>query len=105
VPYSLLIVHVDIAVVPEQRDAFLAATEQNATASRDEPGVLRFDVLSDRTDPNHIVLVEIYRDEAAAAAHKETTHYHRWREAVEPMMARPREPTRFVNTSPPDEGW
>jgi quinol monooxygenase YgiN len=31
-----------------------------------------FDVLSDRTDPNHVVLVEIYRDEAAAAAHKDT---------------------------------
>ena len=31
---SLLIVHVDIAVVPEQLDAFLAATEQNAVASR-----------------------------------------------------------------------
>jgi hypothetical protein len=28
---SLLIVHVDIAVVPEQLDAFLAATEENAT--------------------------------------------------------------------------
>jgi hypothetical protein len=25
--------------------------------------------------PNHVVLVEIYRDEAPAAAHKETGHY------------------------------
>jgi (4S)-4-hydroxy-5-phosphonooxypentane-2,3-dione isomerase len=102
---SLLIVHVDIAVVPEQFDAFLAATEQNAVASRGEPGVVRFDVLSDRADPGHVVLVEIYRDETAAAAHKDTTHYQRWRDAVAPMMARPRSATRYVNTSPDDEGW
>ena len=102
---SLLIVHVDIAVVPERLDAFLAATEDNAVASRGERGVVRFDVLSDRTDPGHVVLVEIYRDDRAAAAHKDTAHYQRWRDEVAPMMARPREATRFVNTSPDDTGW
>jgi (4S)-4-hydroxy-5-phosphonooxypentane-2,3-dione isomerase len=102
---TLLIVHVDVAVVPDQVEAFLAATEENATASREEPGVVRFDVLSDRTDPGHVVLVEVYRDEAAAAAHKETAHYFQWRDAVAPMMARPRTSARFVNTSPADEDW
>jgi (4S)-4-hydroxy-5-phosphonooxypentane-2,3-dione isomerase len=102
---NLLIVHVDVAVVPDQLDAFLAATEGNATASREEPGVLRFDVLTDRGDPGHVVLVEVYRDEAAAAAHKETAHYARWRDAVAPMMARPRGSVRYVNTSPGDEDW
>ena len=104
-PNSLLVVHVDIAVVPEQLEAFLAATAENASASRDEPGVVRFDVLSDRADPNHVVLVEIYRDEAAAAAHKDTAHYARWRDTVAPMMARPRQAARYVNTSPDDLDW
>lgn len=102
---SLLIVHVDIAIRPEDRDAFLAATEANATASRQEPGILRFDVLADRADPGHVVLVEIYADEAAAAAHKETAHYATWRDSVAPMMARPRVGTRYVNVSPGDDGW
>ena len=102
---SLLVVHVDIAVVPDQLQGFLAATEENAVASRMESGVVRFDVLSDRTDPNHVVLVEIYRDEAAAAAHKDTAHYQRWRETVAPMMARPRGATRYLNTSPDDSDW
>jgi (4S)-4-hydroxy-5-phosphonooxypentane-2,3-dione isomerase len=105
VPNSLLLVHVDIAVVPDQLDAFLAATQENAVASRDESGIVRFDVLSDRADPTHVVLVEIYRDEAAAAAHKDTSHYQRWRDTVAPMMARPREATRYVNTSPDDSDW
>jgi autoinducer 2-degrading protein len=102
---SLLVVHVDIAVVPDQVDPFLDATEANATASRQEPGILRFDVLTDRTDPSHVVLVEIYRDDAAAAAHKETQHYATWRDTVAPMMARPRVGTRYVNTSPGDADW
>ena len=104
-PNSLLIVQVDVAVVSDQIDAFLDATQDNAAASREESGVVRFDVLTDRTDPGHVVLVEIYRDEAAAAAHKETAHYQRWRDAVAPMMARPRQATRFVNTSPGDGDW
>ena len=102
---SLLLVHVDIEVLPEQLDAFLTATEKNAVASRDEPGIVRFDVLSNRADPTHVVLVEIYRDDAAAAAHKDTAHYQRWRDTVAPMMARPRQATRYVNTSPDDSDW
>ncbi|HEY5981244.1 MAG TPA: putative quinol monooxygenase [Microlunatus sp.] len=102
---SLLVVHVDIAVLPDRLEAFLAATEANATASRQEAGILRFDVLTDRADAGHVVLVEIYRDEAAAAAHKETAHYATWRDTVAPMMARPRVGTRYVNTSPDDVAW
>lgn len=103
--YSLLVVHVDVRVLPDRVGDFHTATEANATASRLEPGVVRFDVLSDREDPAHVVLVEVYRDEAAAAAHKETAHYLRWRKAVAPMMAEPRSSTRFANVSPDDDAW
>jgi autoinducer 2-degrading protein len=102
---SLLIVHVDVAVIPDVVEGFLAATEENARASRQESGVVRFDVLSDRADPAHVVLVEVYKDEDAAAAHKETGHYKRWRDIVAPMMARPRQATRYLNTSPEDSDW
>lgn len=102
---TLLVVHVDIAVVPDQVEAFLAATDANATASRQESGILRFDVLLDRVDPAHVVLVEVYRDAAAAAEHKETPHYATWRDTVAPMMARPRTSVTCVNVSPDDGAW
>lgn len=102
---SLLIVHVDVAVLPGQVEAFLDATADNARSSRAEPGVVRFDVIRDRSDPLHVVLVEIYRDERAASDHKETAHYQEWRDAVAPMMARPRRAMRYVNVSPDDAGW
>jgi autoinducer 2-degrading protein len=91
----VLIVHVHVHVVPDRVEEFLAATLVNARASVDEPGVLRFDVLRDRTDPAHVVLVEVYRDEAAASAHKATPHYATWRDAVADLMAVPRESARF----------
>jgi (4S)-4-hydroxy-5-phosphonooxypentane-2,3-dione isomerase len=104
-PHSLLIVHVDVSVLPDRVEDFLAATEVNATATRREAGVVRFDVLQDRDDSGHVVLVELYRDEQAAADHKATRHYVQWRDAVAPMMARPRQSVRFVNVSPDDAGW
>lgn len=102
----MLVVHVDIHVVPDQITAFLAASRANATASLDEPGVLRFDVVSDLADPNHVVLVEVYRDDAAAAAHKETAHYATWRDTVAPMMAVPRSSVKFAAVFPTEpERW
>ena len=99
----MLIVHVHVHVVPDQMQAFAAATLANATASLDEPGVLRFDVLSDLADPAHVVLVEVYRTDADALAHKETAHYATWRDTVAPMMAVPRAATKFSAAFPVEE--
>jgi autoinducer 2-degrading protein len=96
----MLIVHVDVHVIPDQLDPFLAATRANAAASLDEPGVLRFDVVQDLADPTHVVLVEVYRDDAGAAAHKETAHYATWRDTVAPMMAVPRTSVKFAAVAP-----
>ena len=96
----MLIVHVHIQVKPERVEAFKTATEANARASRLEAGVLRFDCLQQTDDPARFVFVEIYRDAAAAAAHKETSHYPVWRDTVASMMAAPRVGVKFNNLFP-----
>lgn len=101
----MLIVHVHVHVKPESIEPFKQATLANARASRQEPGVARFDIVQQADDPAHFVLVEIYRDAAAAAAHKETKHYPIWRDAVAPMMAAPRTSVKFSNVFPDDAGW
>ena len=100
----MLIVHVHARIRPERTGEFLAATEVNARASLGEPGVLRFDVLQDQADPAHVVLVEVYRDAEASAAHKLTPHYAIWRDAVAEMMAQPRESVRYSAVFPTDSG-
>jgi quinol monooxygenase YgiN len=102
---SLIVVHVYARVVADGVEAFRSATLANARASVREPGVVRFDVIQAEGDPTRYVLVEVYRDAAAVAAHKETEHYRTWRDAVAPLMAEPRSSTRYVNLFPDDTGW
>lgn len=80
-----------VDVVPGCEEAFAEITRYNHENSRKEPGNVRFDVLHDNKNPSHYVLYEVYRDADAAAAHKETEHYKKWRETVAPMMATPRQ--------------
>lgn len=101
----MLVVHVHVRVRPEHLEAFLAQTRRNAAASLEEPGVRRFDVLQQEGEPAHVVLNEVYVDQSAADAHKQTEHYARWRDAVAGMMAEPRASTRFAALFPAEDGW
>src|SRR5688572_31865356 len=101
----MLIVLVNVHVVGTGVEAFKAATLTNARASLREPGVARFDVIQRRDDPTRFVLIEVYRDDAAPAAHKATAHYAAWRDAVEPMMAAARKSTKFHGVFPGAAGW
>jgi (4S)-4-hydroxy-5-phosphonooxypentane-2,3-dione isomerase len=101
----MLIVHVHVHVKPECVEAFKQATLANAQESIKERGIARFDVAQHEADPTRFVLVEVYRDTQAPAAHKETRHYQTWRDAVAPMMAEPRSSVRFGNVFPEDQGW
>jgi (4S)-4-hydroxy-5-phosphonooxypentane-2,3-dione isomerase len=101
----MLIVHVHVQVHSESVGAFIEATLENARNSIQEPGIARFDVVQQTEDPTRFVLVEVYRDEAATKAHKETAHYAKWRDTVAPMMSVPRSGLRFSNLFPEDKGW
>ena len=101
----VLIVHVHVRVKPESVAEFREATVENARSSVQEPGIARFDVVQQQDDATRFVLVEVYRTPQAAAAHKETSHYAKWRDAVEPMMAEPRQRMQYNAAFPDPEGW
>ncbi len=82
------LIYVD--VLPEHVEAFKKITLYNHENSRREPGNIRFDLLQSNEDPTKFVLYEVFADEQAAAEHKKTPHYLRWREEVAPYMASPR---------------
>ena len=81
---------VHVRVKPEAIDAFIAATRANHEASIQEAGNRRFDVLQSPDDPARFILYEAYASAEDAAAHKATTHYLAWRDAVADLMAEPR---------------
>ena len=101
----MLIVHVHVHVKEGTEDAFRAASLENASNSLKESGIARFDVCQQNDDPTRFLLVEVYRDETAPAAHKETDHYKQGRDAVADMMADPRQAVKYTNQFPDDDGW
>lgn len=69
-------------------EPFKTAVRANAASSvRDEPGCRRFDVLVPRDSDDRVVLYEIYDDEAAFAAHRQTPHFARFETATRDLVA------------------
>jgi quinol monooxygenase YgiN len=101
----MLIVHVHVHVKPESVAEFRRAILENARLSVQEPGIARFDVVEQQDDATRFVLIEVYRSPEAATAHKETTHYAKWRDAVANMMAEPRHSVKYNDVFPEPEGW
>ncbi len=101
----MYIVHVFVHVKTDRAEVFKQASLENARNSIQEPGVARFDVLQQQDDPSRFVLVEVYRTPEDPARHKETSHYKKWRDAVEEMMAEPRSSMKFHNIYPDEAGW
>ena len=65
---------------------------------------MRFDVCQQSDDPTRFLLFEIYRADSDHAAHRETAHYLRWRDAVAPMMAAPRQGLQYRQIFPEISG-
>ncbi len=66
----MYVLWVTIDVKPEHRDAFVRAMSDHARRARaNEPGTVRFDVITDEAEPNRVYFYEVYRDKAAFEAH------------------------------------
>lgn len=91
---------VHVSVKPGHIDDFIEATRRNHVASVQEPGNRRFDVLQSSDEPAQFVLYEAYASAEDAQAHKQTTHYLAWRDAVADWMAAPRRGVSYAGLFP-----
>jgi autoinducer 2-degrading protein len=90
-PPAARVTLVDVRVKPHFVELFRVLSIENARKTLlTEPGCLRFDIVQDADDATHFTLVEMFSDEGAERAHKETLHYKVWRDTVESLMASPR---------------
>ena len=102
----MVILHVTIQVKPEHVAEFLEVVCYDAEHSeKDEPGCLRFDVIRDRDDSNRFYFYEVYRDEAALEAHRQTPHFKLYFEKTQPWLAAPPERRFGKNVVPADSDW
>lgn len=95
---QVTIVHVHVKT--EYINDFIEATRLNHEASVQENGNRRFDVLQSADDASRFVLYEAYDSEEDAAAHKQTSHYLKWRETVADWMAEPRQGVAYQGLMP-----
>ena len=99
-------IFVTIKVKPGFAEQFKVASLGDAQGSvRDEPGCLRFDVIQDRDDPHRFYYYEVYRDEAALEAHRQTPHFKQYAEKTQPWLAAPPERRFGKNLIPSDGEW
>ena len=102
----MVVLHVTVQVKPEHVKEFLDVVRYDAEHSeKDEPGCLRFDVIQDKDDPNRFYFYEVYRDEAALEAHRQTPHFKHYFEKSRSLMAVPPERRIGKNLVPPDSSW
>jgi autoinducer 2-degrading protein len=85
------VVAVTVFVKPQFVDLFIAASLDNARNTRKEPGNIRWDFCQAEDDPTRFLLYEAYHAKADFAAHQQTEHYFRWKQAVTDWMAQPRQ--------------
>jgi (4S)-4-hydroxy-5-phosphonooxypentane-2,3-dione isomerase len=69
---------VDLVIIPSEMSKFVEAIKENAAASVKEPGCREFNVLVLANRPNHVFLFEVYDNEGALAAHRETPHFKKF---------------------------
>jgi quinol monooxygenase YgiN len=102
----MIALQVMVQIKPENLSEYLEAIRHDAEHSeKDESGCLRFDVLQDKEDPHRFYYYEVYRDEAALEAHRQTPHFKLYAERVQRWLAAPPERRLGKNIIPSDANW
>ena len=78
---------VDLDINPADTAKFLEFVKANGAASVKEPGCREFNITVLAKDPNHVFLFEVYDNEAALAAHRETAHFKKFFATAGSMIA------------------
>ena len=66
-------------------DRAAALLPEHIRLSRAEPGCLRFEVVRSQSDPVRFALFEVFRDDAALAAHQARTRASVWWEQTQAL--------------------
>jgi quinol monooxygenase YgiN len=77
----------EIEVDPVQLEVYKAAAKEIIEDSvRLEPGVLALYSVSDKDNPAHVTVFEIYADNDAYKTHLETAHFKKYKAATQDMV-------------------
>jgi quinol monooxygenase YgiN len=76
-----------LVVDPDQLEQYkIILKEQIETAVQAEPGVLTLYAVSEKAQPTHFTILEIYADSAAYKAHLQTAHFIKYKTGTKEMV-------------------
>jgi quinol monooxygenase YgiN len=78
-----VVTHVDF--IPPEKENGIAMVKSLAESSRKDDGNLRFEGLQQISRPNHLTLVEVWKDSKALDNHGVTPHMKSFREKLSPV--------------------
>lgn len=97
----MIFIVVKYPVKPGKAEEFLEATKEFTEATRAEEGNLWFDWYRSAENPDEVLLVEAFKDDAGAA-HVNAPHFQAGLDAMRPLLAAtPKIISRQIN----GEGW
>jgi quinol monooxygenase YgiN len=77
----------ELEIEPAQMEAYSAAVKEEMEISvRDEPGVLAIYAVSIKGKPHHLRFFEIYANEAAYLAHRDSPHFKKYVATTQHMI-------------------
>ena len=77
----------EIEINPAALEDYRAAVKEHIEAAiRVEPGVLVLYAVSEKDNPTHVRVFEIYRDAGAYKAHLESAHFKKYKATTEKMV-------------------
>src|SRR4051794_9806916 len=77
----------ELEIDPARLDAYKASVKEEMEASvRVEPGVLAIYAVAEKDNPSKLRFFEMYADEAAYDAHRQSAHFKKYVEATRDMI-------------------
>src|SRR4051794_33460552 len=98
----MIFITAKFAIKPEHAEDWPRIAAGFTEATRAEPGCLWFDWSRSLDDPNEYVLVEAFRDDAAASAHVSSDHFYAAQKDLPPHLVRT---PSIVNFTVPQDDW
>ena len=91
----MIVIHATFPVDPDERERAVEHMQKLAEHSREEDGILEYEVAADIDDENLFRFTEQYEDEAAFGAHSQTDHFGEFAELLPEFLAGEPEVMRY----------
>jgi quinol monooxygenase YgiN len=83
----IVVTHID--VIPTNLDQAVPVLKNFAAESKDDPGVVSFQLITWAPTTNHFQLIQIYNSLGAFNRHVQASHTIRFRSAIQPFIGAP----------------